>query len=165
MPALSGPAGAMPLPGSAPVAGAPATGSADALAGPAGAAVCVIGEAVRRQIYGGSNGQTGLDEQLRAKKFWCDVIGILASKGQGGRGDQDDTAVVPLRTLQRRVSGTRKVGTLPVAMQEGSGSAPLLASLRGCCASAASWPRPTTTSSTSSPPSNPPKHGPARPRC
>jgi len=96
----------------------------------AGAAVCVIGETVRREIYGGAVGQTGLGEQLRVKKFSCDVIGILASKGQGGMGDQDDAVVVPLRTLQRRVTGTRKVGTLLVAMQEGSDSAPLKASLR-----------------------------------
>jgi putative ABC transport system permease protein len=96
----------------------------------AGAAVCVIGETVRREIYGGTVAQTGLGEQLRVKQFSCDVIGILASKGQGGMGDQDDTVVVPLHTLQRRVTGTRKVGTLLVAMQEGSDSAPLKASLR-----------------------------------
>jgi putative ABC transport system permease protein len=96
----------------------------------AGAAVCVIGETVRREIYGGTAGQTGLGEQLRVKQFSCDVIGILASKGQGGMGDQDDTVVVPLHTLQRRVTGSRKVGTLLVSMQEGSDSVPLKASLR-----------------------------------
>jgi len=96
----------------------------------AGAAVCVIGETVRREIYGGTVGQTGLGTQLRVKQFSCDVIGILASKGQSGMGDQDDAVVVPLRTLQRRVTGTRKVGTLLVSMQEGSDSAPLKASLR-----------------------------------
>ena len=96
----------------------------------AGAAVCVIGETVRREIYGGTVAQTGLGAQLRVKQFSCDVIGILAAKGQGGMGDQDDTVVVPLHTLQRRVTGTRKVGTLLVAMQEGSDSIPLKASLR-----------------------------------
>jgi putative ABC transport system permease protein len=96
----------------------------------AGAAVCVIGETVRREIYGGTVGETGLGEQLRVKQFSCDVIGILSAKGQGGMGDQDDTVVVPLHTLQRRVTGTRKVGTLLVAMQEGSDSGPLKASLR-----------------------------------
>ena len=73
----------------------------------AGAAVCIIGETVRREIYGGSVGQTGLGQQLRVKLFSCDVVGILAAKGQGGMGDQDDAVVVPLRTLQRRVTGTR----------------------------------------------------------
>ncbi len=96
----------------------------------AGSAVCIIGETVRREIYGGAAGQTGLGQQLRIKQFSCDVIGILAAKGQGGMGDQDDTVVVPLQTLQRRVTGSRKVNMLLVSMQEGSDSAPLKASLR-----------------------------------
>jgi putative ABC transport system permease protein len=96
----------------------------------AGAAVCIIGETVRREIYGGTVGETGLGQQLRVKQFSCDVVGILASKGQGGMGDQDDAVVVPLRTLQRRVTGNRKVGTLQVSMQEGADSVPLKASLR-----------------------------------
>jgi putative ABC transport system permease protein len=45
-------------------------------------------------------------------------------------GDQDDAVVVPLRTLQRRVTGTRKVSTLAVSMEEGTDSGPLKASLR-----------------------------------
>jgi putative ABC transport system permease protein len=96
----------------------------------AGAAVCIIGETVRREIYGGSVGETGLGQQLRVKLFSCDVVGILAAKGQGGMGDQDDAVVVPLRTLQRRVTGTRKVSTLAVSMEEGTDSGPLKASLR-----------------------------------
>ena len=96
----------------------------------AGSAVCIIGETVRREIYGGIAGQTGLGQQLRIKQFSCDVIGILTAKGQGGMGDQDDTVVVPLQTLQRRVTGSRKVNMLLVSMQEGSDSVPLKASLR-----------------------------------
>jgi putative ABC transport system permease protein len=64
----------------------------------AGAAVCIVGETVRREIFGGTVGSTGLGEQLRIKQFSCEVIGILAAKGQGGMGDQDDTVVVPLHT-------------------------------------------------------------------
>ncbi len=96
----------------------------------AGAAVCIVGETVRRELYGGTAGETGLGQQLRVKQFSCDVVGILASKGQGGMGDQDDTVVLPLHTLQRRVTGSRKVSTLMVSMQDGSDSAPLKASLR-----------------------------------
>ena len=95
-----------------------------------GAAVCIIGETVRREIYGGTTGRTGLGEQLRVKQFSCDVVGILAAKGQGGMGDQDDAVVLPLHTLQRRVTGNRKVNTLSVSMQEGAGSVPLKTSLR-----------------------------------
>ena len=95
----------------------------------AGAAVCIIGETVRRELWGGAVGETGLGQQLRVKQFSCDVIGVLAAKGQGGMGDQDDTVVLPLHTLQRRVTGSRKVGLLLVSMQDGSDSAPLKASL------------------------------------
>jgi putative ABC transport system permease protein len=95
-----------------------------------GAAVCIIGETVRREIFGGTVGLTGLGEQLRVKQFSCDVIGILASKGQSGMGDQDDTVVIPLHTLQRRVTGSRKVDALMVSMQDGADSVPLKASLR-----------------------------------
>jgi putative ABC transport system permease protein len=45
-------------------------------------------------------------------------------------GDQDDGVIVPLHTLQRRVTGSRRVNFLIVAMQEGADSAPLKASLR-----------------------------------
>ncbi|MFZ6815575.1 ABC transporter permease [Undibacterium sp. Rencai35W] len=96
----------------------------------AGAAVCIIGETVRRELYGGTVGQSGLGEQLRIKQFSCDVVGILTAKGQGGMGDQDDVVVVPLHTLQRRVTGSRKVSTLLVSMEDGADSVPLKASLR-----------------------------------
>ena len=96
----------------------------------AGAAVCILGESVRREIFGGTVGKTGLGQQLRVKQFSCDVVGILVAKGQGGMGDQDDAVVVPLHTLQRRVTGSRKVSMLSVSMQEGSDSKPLKASLR-----------------------------------
>ena len=95
----------------------------------AGAAVCIIGETVRREIFGGTAGQTGLGEKLRVRKFSCTVIGILAAKGQGGMGDQDDMVVVPLRTLQRRVTGSLRVATLLVSMRDGSDSTRLKASL------------------------------------
>jgi putative ABC transport system permease protein len=94
----------------------------------AGAAVCIIGETVRREIYGGTR---GLGEQLRIKQFSCAVIGVLASKGQAAMGnDQDDTVLVPLHTLQRRVTGNQKVNSLLVSMQDGSDSTRLKASLR-----------------------------------
>ena len=96
----------------------------------AGAAVCIIGETVRREIYGGTTGQTGLGEQLRVRQFSCNVVGVLASKGQGGMGDQDDMVLVPLHTLQRRVTGNTKVGMLAVSMEDGSDSATVKASMR-----------------------------------
>jgi putative ABC transport system permease protein len=84
----------------------------------AGAAVCVIGETIRRELWGT---RPALGEPLRVKQFSCVVVGQLASKGQGAMGnDQDDVVLVPLRTLQRRVTGNTRVATLLVSMKDGS---------------------------------------------
>jgi putative ABC transport system permease protein len=84
----------------------------------AGSAVCVIGETVRRELFGA---QSALGEQLRVKQMSCEVVGVLDSKGQGAFGnDQDDIVLVPLKTLQRRITGNLRVNTLLVSMAEGS---------------------------------------------
>ena len=47
---------------------------------------------------------------------------MLASKGQAAMGmDQDDMVVLPLRTLQRRVTGTMRVNTLLVSVRDEAG--------------------------------------------
>jgi putative ABC transport system permease protein len=100
----------------------------------AGAAVCLIGETVRREIFGGTAAASPaqvLGERLRIKQFSCSVVGVLASKGQAAMGaDQDDAVLLPLRTLQRRVTGHQRVNTLLVSVQEGSDSARLKTALR-----------------------------------
>ncbi len=96
----------------------------------AGSAVCIIGETTRRELFAGQVGSGGLGGQLRIKQFSCEVIGVLQSKGQAAMGsDKDDTVIVPLRTLQRRVTGNQTINTLLVAMQDGSDSTRLKASL------------------------------------
>ena len=93
----------------------------------AGAAVCIIGETVRRELYGS---RSALGEQLRVKKISCEIVGVLASKGQGSFGnDQDDVVLVPLKTLQRRITGNTRVNTLLVSMADGSDATRLKGSL------------------------------------
>jgi putative ABC transport system permease protein len=83
----------------------------------AGKAVCVLGETVRRNLFGT---QDAVGNEIRVKKFSCEVIGLLASKGQASMGrDQDDTVVIPLRTLQRRLSGSQDVSSVMVSVNEG----------------------------------------------
>ena len=84
----------------------------------AGGAVCIIGATIQRELFGGL-AATGL--QLRVRQISCEVVGVLASKGQGSFGnDQDDMVLVPLKTLQRRITGNTRVNTLLVSMQDGS---------------------------------------------
>ncbi len=93
----------------------------------AGAAVCAIGETVRRELFGN---RSALDEEVRVKQFSCKVVGLLAAKGQGAMGnDQDDVVLLPLHTMQRRVTGNQRVATLLVSMKDGSDSERVKASL------------------------------------
>ena len=93
----------------------------------AGGAVCMIGETVRRELYGARN---ALGEQLRVKQISCEIVAVLAAKGQGSFGnDQDDVVLVPMKTLQRRITGNNRVNTLLVSMADGSDANRLKASL------------------------------------
>ena len=93
----------------------------------AGSAVCLIGETVRRELFGSA---AAVGAQLRVKQVSCEIIGLLASKGQGAFGnDQDDMVLVPIKTLQRRITGNNRVNTLLVSMMDGSDATRVKASL------------------------------------
>ena len=84
----------------------------------AGGAVCIIGQTIYRELFGNLPA-TG--SQLRVRQISCEVVGVLVSKGQGSFGnDQDDLVLLPIKTLQRRITGNTRVNTLLVSMQEGS---------------------------------------------
>jgi len=84
----------------------------------AGAAVCILGDGVRKELFGS---QEALGEKVRLNKLSCQVIGLLEAKGQsaGGR-DQDDLVVIPLRTFWRRVAGNQDVQMIYVSAREGA---------------------------------------------
>ena len=84
----------------------------------AGAAVCIIGETVRKKLFGG---QAGLGEKIRLQKVSCEVIGVLQGKGQNSMGqDQDDVVIIPLAAFQRRIAGNQDIGLIQVSMREGA---------------------------------------------
>ncbi|HYS80461.1 MAG TPA: ABC transporter permease [Anaeromyxobacteraceae bacterium] len=85
----------------------------------AGAKVCLIGQTVKEKLFGDSN---ALGEQIRVKHVPCKVVGVLAAKGQGNWGqDQDDVIVMPWSTLVRRLQGSQAdtVGMLMVEARSG----------------------------------------------
>ncbi|MGB5104671.1 MAG: ABC transporter permease [Steroidobacteraceae bacterium] len=83
-----------------------------------GKAVCVIGETVRKELFGAQN---PVGSEIRIRNFACDVIGLLASKGQSAMGsDQDDVVVMPLRTVQRRLSGSQDINRMSVSVSDGA---------------------------------------------
>jgi putative ABC transport system permease protein len=83
-----------------------------------GSPACVIGNTVRTKLFGGAN-PVGSD--IRVKSFSCQVIGLLKSKGQASMGrDQDDTVIMPLRTVQRRLAGSQDIASMMVSAKSGA---------------------------------------------
>ncbi|HFQ80276.1 MAG TPA: FtsX-like permease family protein [Desulfobacterales bacterium] len=83
----------------------------------AGKAVCILGATVKKELFGA---QDPLGASIRLKKLSCQVIGTLRSKGQSTFGsDQDDFVLVPLRLLQRRLSGNNDVSGIFISARNG----------------------------------------------
>lgn len=82
----------------------------------AGAPVCLLGETVRRELFGF---QDPIGETIRLGKIACEVIGVLASKGQSTMGsDQDDVVLIPLRAHWRLISGTQNVSHIYLSARD-----------------------------------------------
>ena len=82
-----------------------------------GAAVCIIGETVRQEIFGDRD---PVGDSLRLESMSCEVIGVLEPKGASSFGsDQDDVLLMPIRAFQRRIAGNTDVGTIFVRVADG----------------------------------------------
>ncbi|HYI64061.1 MAG TPA: ABC transporter permease [Allosphingosinicella sp.] len=81
----------------------------------AGKAVCIIGSTVQQNLF---RGETAVGERFRIRDLSCEVIGTLASRGQGGFQDQDDVVIMPIKAVQRRFSGNRDIRFIMVAVDE-----------------------------------------------
>lgn len=82
----------------------------------AGQSVCILGATLYKELYGQRD---PIGESLRVKNFSCEVIGVLKAKGQSAMGrDQDGTLVMPLRTVQRRLTGNRDVSAILVSVAD-----------------------------------------------
>jgi len=65
--------------------------------------VCVIGQTVRDQLFGP---EKAVGQDMRLNNQLCQVIGVLAPKGQSAMGwDQDDTLLLPFTTAQKKLRG------------------------------------------------------------
>ncbi|WP_136162823.1 ABC transporter permease [Sphingomonas flavalba] len=93
----------------------------------AGKAVCVIGNTIVANLF---QGVDPIGQRFRVKDISCEVIGVLATRGQGGFGnDQDDVVVMPIKTVQRRFTGNRDIRAIMVAVDDGYDTASVQASL------------------------------------
>jgi len=82
-----------------------------------GRAVCILGDTLRREVFGGEDPVGAL---IRLGRISFLVVGVLEPKGQSGFGmDQDDFVLIPLRAFHRRLAGNTDVGSIAVSAEEG----------------------------------------------
>ncbi len=70
----------------------------------AAANVAVIGETVRKNLFGATD---AVGQTIRIRSLPFHVVGVLAPKGQSAAmgDDQDDTIIIPITTLQKKMTG------------------------------------------------------------
>jgi putative ABC transport system permease protein len=86
--------------------------------GNSNAKVAVIGKTVAAQLFAG---QSPIGQTVRINGQPYEVIGVLVAKGQGPRGDNDDTVIIPIKTYQQKMEkGLAKYirGSILISMQD-----------------------------------------------
>ena len=82
-----------------------------------GRAACIIGETVLEKLFGSTD---AIGKRIRVSNVSCEVIGVLAEKGESGFGtDRDDVVLMPLRTYHRRIAGDTDINRINVSAHDG----------------------------------------------
>ena len=93
----------------------------------AGKAVCIIGNTVLQNLFQGGQ---AVGQRFRVGNISCDIIGVLTARGQAGfGGDQDDTVVMPIKTVQRRFTGNRDIRLMLVGVDQAYSTASVQAGI------------------------------------
>ena len=83
-----------------------------------GAKVVVLGAVVRDQLFGAGVDPVGASVRINNQPFR--IVGVLTSKGQAAFGqDQDDVALIPYTTVQKRLLGVTHVSNVTVSAADG----------------------------------------------
>eukprot|EP01035_Chromulina_nebulosa_P025930 gene25930-33897_t len=90
-------------------------------------AVCIIGNTVNTNLF---RGGSPIGSRIRIGGISCDVIGLLSSRGQAGfGGDQDDVVLMPLKTVQRRFTGSTDLRLILVGVDPAYATSTVQASI------------------------------------
>ena len=73
--------------------------------------VIVLGFVVKKELFGDSN---AVGEKVKIKKQVFTVIGVMEEKGVVAFQDYDDLVLIPVRSVQKLISGTNHLGLIRV---------------------------------------------------
>ncbi len=94
----------------------------------AGKSVCIIGTTVSTNLFANDD---PIGKRMRVGAVSCDVIGLLARRGTAGFGqDQDDTVLMPIKTVMRRFNGNQNVRSIQISVDTAYDSAAVQDSLK-----------------------------------
>jgi len=86
-----------------------------------GRRVCLIGATIVKVLF---QAEHPVGAAFRIKGLSCEVVGVLASLGQGTFGnDQDDVVLMPIKAVQRQIAGNQDVGAITIALDPAFDSA------------------------------------------
>lgn len=92
-----------------------------------GRAVCIIGQTVREKLFASVD---AIGKRIRVSNISCEVVGVLAERGESGFGtDRDDVVLIPLRTYHRRIAGNTDINRINVSAQDGVDTAKVQADI------------------------------------
>jgi putative ABC transport system permease protein len=79
-----------------------------------GKSVCIIGSTIVENLFQNTE---PVGQSFRVRGISCEVIGVLSERGQSGfGGDQDDTVVMPIKAVQRQMTGNQDVRAIMVGI-------------------------------------------------
>ena len=83
----------------------------------AGKSVCIIGATIVKNLF---QNVEPVGNSFRIKGVSCQVVGVLATRGQGSFGnDQDDTVIMPIKAVQRQMTGNQDIRAIMVGIDPG----------------------------------------------
>lgn len=77
-----------------------------------GAAACLLGKTVKERLLGTLVAEGTV---IRLGDVSCDVVGVLKERGQGFGSNPDDSVIMPIKAVQRRLTGSRNVSSIIVS--------------------------------------------------
>lgn len=79
--------------------------------------VVVLGSVVKEELFGNSD---ALGQKVKIKKQVFEVIGVMEERGKVAFQDYDDQVFIPLKSVQKLISGVDYLGSLRIKVDDGA---------------------------------------------
>jgi putative ABC transport system permease protein len=79
--------------------------------------VVVLGSTVKKELFGDAY---PIGQSIKIKKLNFEVIGVMEERGKVAFQDYDDQVLIPVRTVQRLISGVNHLGLMRIKINDGS---------------------------------------------